>query len=1023
VKPSFAYDGSRKGERRESGVRHVHDVTGRIRQRVERALSERIAPGVRRARQPLDVSVHDLPGEPVAAPEAIAADYRPARVGDPWGPPWSTSWFHLTGGVPAEWAGGRVELRVDLGFTGGPGFQAEGLLYTPDGVPLQGVEPDHTLMLVAEAARGGEPVDYYVEAAANPPVIEHAFRPTDLGDRDGAPTEPLYRLAAAELVLVDEEVRQLGYDVEVLLGLATSLPGNSARGRQILHALNAAVDTLDGGGVAERAREVRDMLAPLLKAPADHDAHRVSAVGHAHIDSAWLWPLRETVRKCARTFSNVVSLAESHPELRFACSQAQQYAWMKEHHPAVFARVRDAVAAGTFVPVGGMWVESDTNLPGGEALARQFVHGQRFFRDEFGVRCREVWLPDSFGYSGALPQIARLAGMDWALTEKMAYNEFNAFPHSTFWWEGIDGTRLFAHYPPVQNYNSLLTAEELAHAADTFAEKGRATRSLVPFGHGDGGGGPTRQMLEYARRKQDLAGSPSVTIETPAEFFTAAQQEYPDAPVWVGEIYLESHRGTYTSQAAMKQGNRRAEHLLREVELWAATATARTGTPYPYEDLDRIWKTVLLHQFHDILPGSSIAWVHREAAETYHRIIAELTELRTRAQRELAGEGDRDLVFNATPQAWNGVSALGAAPAATGDRPATSAADGSGFVLDNGLVRVRVDERGLVVSVRDLVADREVLPPGTVANLPQLHADRPVKFDAWDVDDFYRDLVTDLTGATTVRRLEGDAAVEVVREFGASRLVQRVRLTPGSRTVEFEAEVDWQESERFLKVAFPVDVHTGQATAEIQYGHLSRPTHSNTSWDAARFEICAHRFLHVGDAAYGVALVNDSTYGHDVTRHERPGGGTYSTVRLSLLRSPSFPDPGTDRGGHVLRYGLVCGADIGAAVREGYRMNLPPRVVRGGADVAPLVSVDNDAVVVEAVKLADDRSGDLVVRLYESLGGAARVRLSADGNGSVTETNLLEEPIPGGRGFAAGDPVELTLRAFEIVTLRWAAAS
>jgi alpha-mannosidase len=1002
----------------------VHDVTRRIRQRVERSLDERIRPSIQRDRCPLDVTVHDLPGEPVPASEAIAGEYRPAAVGQAWGTPWSTSWFHLTGAVPADWAGRRVELRVDLGFSGGPGFQSEGMIYTPDAVPVHGVEPDHTLTLIAEQARGGETVDFYVEGAANPAVIEHAFRPTDLGDRSDITGNRtlLYRLAAAELVVVDEDARQLTYDVEVLFGLATALPANSARAREILHGLNAVVDVLDGGDVAACVSEVREMLAPLLKAPADHDAHRVSAVGHAHIDSAWLWPLRETVRKVTRTFTNVLALAEDHPELRFACSQAQQYAWMKEHQPQVHERVKQAVAAGTFVPAGGMWVESDTNLPGGEALARQFVHGQRFFLEEFGVRCRDVWLPDSFGYTAALPQIAKLAGLDWFLGQKMAYNEFDEFPHSTFWWEGIDGSRLFFHYPPVQNYNALLTAEELQHAADTYAEKGKATRSIVPFGHGDGGGGPTRQMLEYARRKQDLAGSPTVTIETPAEFFTAAHQEYPDAPIWAGEIYLESHRGTYTSQATMKQGNRRTEHLLREVELWSATAAVRGLADYPYADLDRLWKVVLLHQFHDILPGSSIAWVHREAAETYRRTIAELEELRARAQRALAGEGDRELVFNATPSRWNGVAALGAAPAEAPARDGGVRPDGTDLVLDNGLVRVRVDERGLVTSVRDLVAGREVLPAGTVANLPQLHADRPVRFDAWDVDDFYRDLVTDLTEATTVATIVEPAGtgIRVVRHFGASTLVQEIRLGPGRRTVEFTADVDWQESERFLKVAFPVDVHTLRSTAEIQFGHLSRATHSNTSWDAARFEIVAHRWLHVGDASYGVALVNDSTYGHDVTRHERAGGGTYSTVRLSLLRSPSFPDPDTDRGRHHLRYGLVCGADIATSVREGYRMNLPPRVVTGGADVAPLLTVDNDAVVVEAVKLAEDRGGDLVVRLYESLGGAAHVTVGADRRTSAAvETNLLEEPVESGRTFAVGEAVELELRPFEIVTLRW----
>ena len=1003
-------------------MRYVHDATERIYRRVERALVERIGTAVWRDRQPLAVSVYDLPGEPVSAVEAIAGEYRPARVGDRWGSPWATSWFHLTGEVPNAWAGGRVELRVDLGFSGGPGFQAEGLIYTPDGRPVQGIEPDNTELPIAERAQGGARIDYFVEAAANPPIIEHAFRRTDLGDREGAPTDPLYRLAAAELVLVDETARQLGYDVEVLLGLAASLPPGSARRREILYALDRAVDMLDASGVSGHAEQARELLWPVLAAPAEHDAHRVSAVGHAHIDSAWLWPLRETVRKCARTFANVVALADRYPQLRFACSQAQQYAWMRDHQPDLYARITAAVAAGTFVPVGGMWVEADTNLPGSEALARQFVHGQRFFAEEFGVRCREVWLPDSFGYSAALPQIAKLAGMDWFLTQKLAWNETNHFPHSTFWWEGLDGTRLFAHFPPVDTYNSRLTGEELAHAADNFAEAGRATRSLVPFGHGDGGGGPTRQMLEFARRKENLAGSPAVAIETPAEFFAAAQREYPDAPVWVGELYLESHRGTYTTQALMKQGNRRCEHLLREVELWAATATLRAGVPYPYEALDRIWKTVLLLQFHDILPGSSIAWVHREAAATYRETIAELDRLRASAQRVLAGTGDRPLFFNATPAAWHGVPALGAATVAAEYDPARGYREGADLVLDNGLVRVRVDERGLLVGVRDLVADREVLPPGTVANLPQLHPDRPLAFDAWNVDEFYRNQVTDLTGAVSVELVDGcgdgETGVRVVRDFGTSRLVQRIRLAAGSRVVEFACDVDWRESERFLKVAFPVDVHTDHATAQIQYGHLSRPTHANTSWDAARFEVYAHRFLHLGDGSYGVALVNDSTYGHDVTRHTRAGGGTYSTVRLSLLRAPGYPDPHADRGPHTMRYGLVCGADIGTAVREGYRMNLPARVVRGGADVAPLLSVDNDAVVVEAVKLADDRSGDLVIRLYESLGGAARTRLVCELVGLVVETDLLERSLPGGRRFGPGEAVELNLRPFEIVTLR-----
>src|SRR5690606_10952090 len=326
---------------------------------------------------------------------------------------------------------------------------------------------------------------------------------------------------------------------------------------------------------------------------------RVSAVGHAHIDSAWLWPLRETVRKVARTAANVTALMDDHPGLVFAMSQAQQLEWIKEHRPEVYARVKEKAAEGRFVPVGGMWVEADTNMPGGEAMARQFVFGKRFFAEEFGVDTPEVWLPDSFGYSAALPQIVRLAGARWFLTQKISWNRTNPFPHHSFQWEGIDGTRVFTHFPPADTCNSELAGRELAHAARNFRDKGAATRSLVPFGWGDGGGGPTREMLGRADRLADLEGSPKVRLERPAEFFAAAEQEYPQAPVWAGELYLELHRGTYTSQARTKQGNRRSEHLLREAELWAATAAVRTGAAYPYDRLERIWKQVLLHQFHD----------------------------------------------------------------------------------------------------------------------------------------------------------------------------------------------------------------------------------------------------------------------------------------------------------------------------------------------------------------------------------------------------------------------------------------
>ena len=370
--------------------------------------------------------------------------------------------------------------------------------------------------------------------------------------------------------------------------LAAELGEEDARQVEILLALESALDALDLSDVAATATSARDALAAALARPAYDGAHRVSAVGHAHIDSAWLWPVRETVRKVTRTVANVVNLLDHDPSLVYAMSSAQQWEWVREHHPALFERVKEHVTRRAVRPVGGMWVESDTNMVGGEAMARQFLVGQRWFEEHLGVTCDEVWLPDSFGYTAALPQIVRQAGCRWFLTQKISWNTTNVFPHHTFWWEGIDGTRVFTHFPPVDTYNAELSGSELAHAARNFRDKGAASRSLVPFGHGDGGGGPTREMLARASRTASLAGSPTVAIETPAAFFEAAEEEYgAGAPVWAGELYLEIHRGTYTSQAAMKQGNRRSEHLLREAELWSATAAVRGLLDYPAEELER----------------------------------------------------------------------------------------------------------------------------------------------------------------------------------------------------------------------------------------------------------------------------------------------------------------------------------------------------------------------------------------------------------------------------------------------------
>jgi alpha-mannosidase len=1025
--------------------------------RLERVLNQRIRPAAHPRTATLDVEVWTVPGEPVPVREGLAADYRPTAVGDLWGPAWTTSWFRVSGTVPAEWAGRTVEAVLDLGFDrDGAGFSAEGLVYRPDGTAVKALNPRNLWVPVVREAAGGEEFVRYIEAAANPKVMPSGpdadpHAPTVIGGRapwlpdaagggaagaaGSASGEPIYRLRRMELAVLDSAVWELTQDLDVLGELMRELPAESPRRWQILRAVERALDVIDLQDIGACAQAARAELAPALAAPASGSAHRISAVGHAHIDSAWLWPLRETVRKVARTVSNVTQLMDDHPEFRFVMSQAQQLAWLKEHRPEVWARAQEKAKTGQFLPAGSLWVEPDTNITGGEALARQFVHGKRFYLDEFGVETEEMWLPDTFGYNAALPQLMKLAGVRWFLTQKISWNTTNKFPHHTFWWEGIDGTRIFSHFPPVDTYNSELSGAELAHSVRNFQDKKGSGRSLAPFGYGDGGGGPTREMLARARRLGDLEGSPRVEIEGPADFFAAAQAEYTDAPVWSGELYLEFHRGTLTSQLPTKQGNRRSEHLLREAELWAATAAVRTGAAYPYEDLDRLWKTVLLHQFHDILPGTSIAWVHREAEQTYRQVAGELEELIGAAQLALCGpaagsDAGGELVFNAAPHARHGVPALGAAvrrePAAV--RPV---AGPDGIVLENGLVRFVVDARGLVVSARDLTADREALPPGAAANLLQLHQDYPNSYDAWDIEEFHRNTVRDLTEAEEAAPIVSGDAVRVVRAFGDSRVEQLLSLREGARGLEIDTVVDWHEQEKLLKAAFPLDVRAAHSTAEIPFGHVERPTHTNTSWDAAKFEVCAHRFLHVGERDWGAALVNDSTYGHDVTRDVRQDGGTTTTVRLSLLRAPRFPDPDSDQGRHRLRYTFLVGAQVPDAIREGYRLNLPERRVpaSAAAEVAPLVAVDRDGVVVEAVKLADDGSGDVVVRLYEAHGVRARAVLAAGFRVSAAwETDLLERPLESGASGASGagqlgEPgadgrIPLSLRPFQILTIR-----
>ncbi|MFC7942033.1 alpha-mannosidase [Microbacterium oxydans] len=994
----------------------MHDDTSLTVGRVKRVLEERIRPAIHSASVPLGVEIHELPGEPIAPAEGLALDYAPGVVGAPWGPAWGTTWFKLTGRVPAEWAGRRVEALIDLGFdVNMTGFQCEALAYRPDGTPIKSINPRNQWVPIAETAAGDEPVELYFEAASNPVLLDyHPFLPTQEGDILTSSKEPLYRARRMDLAVFEPEVFDLSLDLEVLFELQAELPATSPRRMRILQAMDDALDVLDLQHIVETASDARARLADVLAAPAEASAHRISAVGHAHIDSAWLWPVRETIRKVARTTSSMTTLIEEQPEFQYGMSSAQQYAWIKEHRPEVWERVKAAVAAGRFLPLGGMWVESDTVMPTGESLVRQFSHGQRFFEREFGIRSKGVWLPDSFGYSPALPQLMRRAGFEWFFTQKISWNQQNVFPHHSFLWEGIDGSQVFTHFPSMDTYNSQLSGMEVAKASRQFKENRLSSRSIAPVGWGDGGGGTTREMTGKAERLRDLEGSAQVVWEHPDVFFDAAKAELPNPAVWVGELYLELHRGTLTSQHATKALHRWAEHALIEAELWAATDAVRTGAEYPQAELDRLWQAVLLHEFHDILPGTSIAWVHREAVAVLSDVLSDARDIADAARRSLAGEGDRELRFE--PSSVAGGRALGAAFVGESTvAPVTLVEEADGWRIENDLVSVLVSGEGLIVSAVDKASGRETVAAGRAANLFQLHQDFPNMWDAWDIDRYYRNSVDDLTAVSSIEAslVNGVAQIVVVRPFSESTITQTIVLAPKSRTVLLRNDIDWHETEKLLKLAFPLDIQASHTEAETQFGYQARVTHTNTSWEAAKFETSMHRFVLVREQDFGAALVNDSIYGYDTTREVGEDGVT-TTVRLSLLRAPRFPDPDTDHGPHEIEVGFVIGADAAIATAEGIRINSLPTVLRGAREVEPLVSVQGEGIVVSAVKLADDGSGDVIVRVYEALGRRAVGELSVGfDHREVREVSLIEDEIDDARTGGA-----LRLRPFEVRTLR-----
>lgn len=871
--------------------------------------------------------------------------------------------------------------------------------------------------------------------------------------------------------------------MQTLLDVSLALSEDEPARHRLLEALNGAYNLLDlrEGWQSERLRRSMPQALTLLQNCIDDLPERgarpsITISGHAHLDVAWLWPYWRTRQKIAHTISNVLALMERYPDYHYSQSQPQLLQWLKEDLPEVYARVKERAEEGRFELVGAMWVEADCNLTSGESLVRQIMHGTRFLREEFGITPRIIWLPDVFGYSAALPQIMRGCDIPCFMTTKISWNQFNRLPVDTFRWRGIDGSEVLTHFitapsedasSPSYTYNGPLQPSDMLGTWRIYQQQTLNDQLLYLGGWGDGGGGPAEDQLERAQIMADLPAFPKVRMGRVDAYFDDLYRrlwEDPRLPTWAGELYLEYHRGTYTSQARTKQANRRMELLYRDVELLNAWASLY-GMPSQQARLNEGWKLILLNQFHDVLPGSSIHEVYADVARIYAEAQALAESLREEMLATLnahlgtdeAGQpallltntlpwdrstplqlsGDyTELLPNAQPSSdWDGqpltlldglcipsCGALLTAATRQPDAPAASlAARADGHItLQNALYTLELNEQGEISRLYDRVAEREVLAPGQWANQLIAYEDRPLNYDAWDIDLYYEEKPYLLRDNVQIRPIENGpvrATVEVTRLFLSSRVTQRISLWRDSPRIDFATEIDWHNHQIVLKAAFPVAINATHATYEIQFGSIERPTHRNTSWDWARFEVCAQRWADLSEGGYGVSLLNDSKYGYDI--HD-------NVMRLTLLKSAISPDPEADQGLHRFTYSLLPhqgGWREAQTVHRAYELNVPVLVTPGFLPAeqrkpvsSSFLSTNCPHVVIDTVKPAEDGNG-LIVRLYEAHNQRGRGSLTfATPLLSAEECNLLEEPL-GTVGYQ-GNTLAFQVRPFEIKTFR-----
>jgi len=789
------------------------------------------------------------------------------------------------------------------------------------------------------------------------------------------------------------------------------------------------------------------LRAEIAKAGAPLDVH-IHATGHAHIDTAWLWTVDQTRRKAERTFSTVLRLMEEFPEYRFVQSQPQLYDFIRQDQPEVFAQIKQRIAEGRWEAIGGMWIESDCNIPGGESLVRQFLLGRRFFRDQFGEGAESpvLWLPDVFGYAWNLPQLIKQAGLEYFFTIKIGWNQYNRLPYDTFWWQGLDGTKVLTHFSTSPEHHDIRSKGTYNVEADGLTAVGTwinvqqkhiVKDILMSYGWGDGGGGPTREMIENIRVLGDMPASPQVKQSRVIDFFRHVEATTGNQlPTWNGELYLEMHRGTYTTQARNKRANRQSEFLLHDAEFAATVASLLDKDyAYPHETFRKAWELVCLNQFHDIIPGSSIGEVYVDSARDYAEIRHLAETARDAALEVLAAVlGSTRIAVNPSTVAQNiDYSLADAEPfsfyALLDDDDIAAEVDPSlavktsPSVLENGLIRVEFDPAGNITRIYDEFADREVLPAGTIANQWIAYEDRPNNWGAWDVDIFHDEKHWTSDPATSITVIEATprrGTLEIRRRILHSDYVQRISLAAGSTTLEFDTTIDWRDRHALLKAAFPVDVLATKATFEIQFGNVERPTHTNTSWDWARFETCAQKWVHLGEQDFGVGLINNGKYGHRI--HD-------NTIYLSLLRGSTSPDPTADVGTHQFKYALVIGENAVKTAAEAYALNDPVFTFTSqqaipNADEALSFTLlrkhelnPSESFIIETIKRAEDNRG-IIVRGYESARTRETVELEFGFDvGAAYQSTILEvdgAPL----NVENGQAVRFSVKPFEIVTLR-----